>query len=138
LLFTAGEFIMNQNNEGIIVSGGTFSAGQVAVGKGAQAVQTTYNLASEFQAEGKTDLAQAMTALLTALEAHRPQIADYDEVSQAVQQIAEEVKKETPSKLTLKGLLSAVKESVGSVVEIVEKVGLLQKAIGLLTGLPLL
>jgi uncharacterized protein YqeY len=129
---------MNQNNEGIIVSGGTFSAGQVAVGKGAQAIQTTYNLAIEFQAEGKTDLAQAMTALLTALEVHRPQIADYDEVSQAVQQIAEEVKKETPSKLTLKGLLSAVKESVGSVVEIVEKVGLLQKAIGLVTGLPLL
>lgn len=129
---------MNQNNEGIIVSGGTFSAGQVAVGKGAQAIQTTYNLASEFQSEGKTDLVQAMTALLTALETHRPQIADYDEVSQAVQQIAEEVKKETPSKLTLKGLLGAVKESVGSVVEIVEKVGLLQKAIGLVTGLPLL
>ena len=129
---------MSQNNEGIIVSGGNFSAGQVAVGKGAQAIQATYNLASEFQAEGKEDLAKAITELLTSLETHRPQVADYDEVSQAVQQIAEEAKKEQPSKLTLKGLLNAVKESVGSVVEIVEKVGLLQKAIAVLTGLSLL
>lgn len=129
---------MSQNNEGVIVSGGAFNAGQVAVGKGAQAIQTTYNLANEFQSEGKEDLAKAITELLTSLEAHRPQIADYDEVSQAVQQVAEEVKKEQPSKLTLKGLLNAVKESVGSVVEIVEKVGLLQKAIAVVTGISLL
>jgi uncharacterized protein YqeY len=129
---------MSQNNEGVIVSGGNFNAGQVAVGKGAQAIQTTYSLANEFQSEGKEDLAKAITELLTSLESHRPQIADYDEVSQAVQQVAEEVKKEQPSKLTLKGLLNAVKESVGSVVEIVEKVGLLQKAIAVVTGIPLL
>lgn len=128
---------MSQNNEGIIVSGGTFSAGQIAVGQGAQAIQTTYNLASELQAEGKVDLAQAITELIKVLEAHRPQVADYDEVTQAVQQIAEEVKKEQPSKLTLKGLLSALKESVGDVVEIVQKVGLLQKAITLVTEIPL-
>jgi hypothetical protein len=59
-------------------------------------------------------------------------------VSQAVEQIAQEVKKEQPSKLALKGLLSAIKESVGSVVEIVEKVGLLQKAVAVVTGLPIL
>lgn len=129
---------MSQNNDGIIVSGGTFKANQVAVGKGAQAIQTTYNLAHEFQSQGKAELAQAMTELLASLEAHRPQLADYDEVSQAVQQIAEEVKKEQPSKLTLKGLLNAVKESVSSVTEIVEKVGLLQKAIAVVTGLAIL
>ncbi|MBD3885614.1 GatB/YqeY domain-containing protein [Phormidium tenue FACHB-886] len=129
---------MSQNNEGVVVSGGTFNAGQVTVGKGAQAIQTTYNLANEFQSEGKEDLAKAITELLTSLESHRPQIADYDEVSQAVQQIAEEVKKEQPSKLTLKGLLNAVKESVSSVVEIVEKIGLLQKAIAVVTGISLL
>lgn len=128
---------MSQNNEGIIVSDSTFSAGQVTVGKGAQAIQTTYNLASELQSEGKEDLAKAITELLTSLEAHRPQISDYDEVSQTVQHIAEEAKKEQPSRLTLKGLLSAVKGSVGSIVEIVEKVGLLQKAIAVVIGLPL-
>lgn len=129
---------MSQNNEGIIVSDSTFSAKQVAVGKGAQVIQTTYNLASEFQSEGKENLAKALTELLASLETHRNQIADYDEVSQTVQQIAEEAKKEQPSKLTLKGLLNVVKESVGSVLEVVEKVGLLQKAIAVVTGLPLL
>jgi translation initiation factor 2B subunit (eIF-2B alpha/beta/delta family) len=108
------------------------------LGKGAQAIQTTYNLANELQAEGKADLAKAITDLLKAVESHRSQVADYDEVTEAVGKIAEEVKKEQPSKLTLKGLLSAVKESVSSVTEVVEKVGLLQKAISLVTGFPLL
>lgn len=129
---------MNQHNEGIIVSGGTFTGEQVAVGKASQAIKTTYNLANEFEAEGKESLAKALADLLTSIEVHRLQLADYDEVSQAVQQIAEEAKKENPSKLTLKGLLNAVKESVSSVVDIVEKVGLLRKAIGLATGIPML
>jgi translation initiation factor 2B subunit (eIF-2B alpha/beta/delta family) len=129
---------MSQSNEGIVVTGGTFNADQVAVGRGAQAIQTTYNMASELQTEGKADLAEAITDLLKALEAHKSEISDYDEVTQAVQKVVEETKKEQPSKLTLKGLLGAVKESVSSVVEIVEKVGLLQKAISVITGLSLL
>lgn len=128
---------MSQNNEGIFVSGGTFSANQVAVGKGAKSTQTTYNLSTDLQTR-ESDLTQAIAELLKSLEIHRSKISDYDEVSQAVDQIAQEVKKEQPSKLALKGLLSAVKESVGSVVEIVEKVGLLQKAVAVVTGLPIL
>ena len=129
---------MNSNNEGIIVSGGSFHADQVAVGKGAQAIKTTYNLAHELRENNQQDLAAAVTELLQALEAHQSDISDYGEVSQAVQQITEEVQKEQPSKLTLKALLSGVKESVGSIVEIVEKVGLLQKAIAVTTGLAIL
>lgn len=129
---------MNQNNEGIIISGGTFTSDQVAVGRASQAIKTTYNLANEFEAEGKEKLAKAITDLLTSIEIHKLQIPDYDEVSKAIQQIAEESRKESPSKLTIKGLLNAVQESVSSVVDIVEKVGLLRKAIGLATGISLL
>lgn len=129
---------MNSNNDGIIISGGSFNAEQVAVGQGAQAIKTTYNLARELENDSQQELAQAIKELLQALEAHQPDIDDYDEVSQAVQQITEEVQKEQPSKLTLKALLNGVKESVGSIVEIVEKVSLLQKAIAVTTGLALL
>ncbi len=129
---------MNSNNDGIIISGGSLNAEQVAVGQGAQAIKTTYNLAQELENDDRQELARAIKELLQSLEAHQPDIDDYDEVSQAVQQITEEVQKEQPSKLTLKALLNGVKESVGSIVEIVEKVGLLQKAIAVTTGLALL
>lgn len=119
----------------MIVSGGNVNADQIAVGDGAQAIKSTYRLTDELEDRGKNDLAVAIRDLLKSLEAHKARISNYDEVTTAVEKITEEVKKEKPSKLTLKGLLSAVKESVSSVVEIVEKIGSLQKAISVFTGI---
>lgn len=129
---------MSKNNEGIIVSGGAFNAGQVSVGKGAQAVQNTYNLASELHLDGESDLAQAITELIKAVEKYRSQLNNYDELTQNVQQVAEEIKKEQPNKFTLKGLLDSIKESIGSTVEILDKVKLLQKSIAVFTGITIL
>lgn len=126
---------MNTNNEGMIVSGGSIHAEQIAVGEGAQAIKTTYGLTDELENQGKEDLAAAIRELLKSLEANKAKISDYGDITDAVEKITEEVKKEKPSKLALKGLLNAVKESVGSVVEIVEKIGSLQKAIALVTGI---
>jgi len=126
---------VNANNKGMIVSGGSVNADQIAVGEGAQAIKTTYRLTDELENQGKKDLAIAIRELVQSLEANKSQISDYDDVTDAVEKITEEVKKEKPSKLTLKGLLGAVKESVGSVVEIVEKIGSLQKAISVVTGI---
>ena len=129
---------MNTNNKGMIVTGGSVNADQIAVGKGAQAIKTTYRLADELEEQGKEDLSMAIRELLKSLEANKAQLSDYDDVTDAVEKITEEIKKDKPSKLTLKGLLSAVKESVGSVVEIVEKIGSLQKAIAVVTGISVL
>jgi translation initiation factor 2B subunit (eIF-2B alpha/beta/delta family) len=129
---------MSGHNEGINVSGGSLNAGQIAVGLGAQAIQNTYNLANQLEESGKSEVAQAITELLKALEADSNKVTDKEEVTQAVQQVAEEVQKEKPNKFTLKGLLSTLKESVGSVAEIAEKVTILQKAIALMMGLPTL
>lgn len=129
---------MSGHNEGINVSGGSLSAGQIAVGSGAQAIQNTYNLANQLGESGKSEVAQAITELLKALEVHSDKVPDKEEVTQAVQQVAEEVQKEKPNKFTLKGLLSSLKESLGSVVEITEKVTVLQKVVALMMGLPTL
>ncbi|NJK67750.1 MAG: hypothetical protein HC789_11630 [Microcoleus sp. CSU_2_2] len=129
---------MSQSNKGIQVTGGSFNANQVAVGSGAKAVQNTYNLANQLEKSGKGEVAQAITELLKVLEAHSDQVADKEEVTQAVEQVAEEVQKEKPNKFTLKGLLSSLKESLGSVVEIAEKVTVLQKVVAVMLGLPIL
>lgn len=134
-----GGLVMSGHNEGINVSdGGSLSAGQIAVGRNAQAIQNTYNLANQLQESGKSEVAQAITELLKALEVHNDKVSDKEEVTQAVQQVAEEVQKEKPNKFTLKGLLSSLKESLGSVVEIAEKVTVLQKVVALMMGLPTL
>lgn len=129
---------MSQYNEGINVSGGVFNANQVAVGQAAQAIQNTYNIASQLQASGKIEVAQAITELLKALEARKDEISDKEEVTQAVQKIGEETQKEKPNKIALKGLLTSLKESLGSVAEVAEKVTVLQKAIALMMGFPTL
>lgn len=129
---------MSGHNEGINVSGGSLNAGQIAVGRGAQAIQNTYNLANQLGESGKSEVAEAITELLKALETNSNKVTDKEEVTQAVQQVAEEVQKEKPNKFTLKGLLSTLKESLGSVAEIAEKVTILQKAIALMMGLPTL
>lgn len=129
---------MSQSNEGIQVTGGVFNANQVASGRGAKAIQNTYNLASQLQESGKGEVSQAITELLKALEAHSDKVVGKEEVTEAVQQVAEEVQKEKPNKFTLKGLLSSLKESLGSVVEIAEKVTVLQRVVALMMGLPTL
>jgi translation initiation factor 2B subunit (eIF-2B alpha/beta/delta family) len=129
---------MAQKNQGIIISGGTFNAEQVAIGKGAQAIQHIQTLTDAMKTDGKVDLAQTITDFLEVIENHKEELSDYDELLQAIQQIIEEVKKDKPNKLTLKGLLAAIKESVGSVAEIFENVNLLQNSIALVTGLTLI
>jgi DNA-binding transcriptional regulator GbsR (MarR family) len=128
---------MSGHNEGINISGGDVRIdGQVAVGRGAQAIQNTYNIADQLQASGKDEIAQAITDLLKTLEAHSDKVSDKEEVAEAVQQIAEETQKEKPNKLAVKGLLASLKESLGSVVEIAEKITVLQKVIGVMMGIP--
>ncbi|MCU0567413.1 MAG: hypothetical protein MUF49_12540 [Oculatellaceae cyanobacterium Prado106] len=129
---------MSEINEGIQVSGGVFHANQVAVGTGATAVQNIQTIAQQLQESGQGEVAAALTQLLAAIETQGILPAAKTEATEAVQAVAEEVQKETPNKFTLKGLLTTLKESLGSVAEIAEKITVLQKAICLMMGLPTL
>lgn len=127
---------MTQSNQGISISGGVFSNNQMAAGENAQAIQN--NVLAQGHLSSKEEVAQAIADLLKMLETYGDRIPDKEQVTQVVQQVAEETKKDQPNKITLKGLLSALKESLGSVVEIAEKVTVLQKVIALMMGLPAL
>jgi hypothetical protein len=127
---------MNQNNEGIIVSGGSFNANQVSVGHNSQAIQATYTIADDLKRSGKDEVAAALRALLKALGDHGSKVTSLDEVVQAVQQIAEETKKEKPNKITLKSLLDGIRDVVKPVAEIGPVFMSLYGTIATMIGLP--
>lgn len=125
-----------EKNEGIVVSGGSFQAEQVAVGRNAQAIQHTYNLTKQLTDVGKDEIAEAIHQLLEAIEAQNCETSLEKESVQTVQKITEEVQKEEPNKFTLKGMLSSLQETLGSITEIASKLNILKKAIALMLGLP--
>ncbi len=128
---------MTERNEGISISGGDVRIdGQVAVGRGARAIMNTYDISDRLRTSGDTAVAQALTDLLEALEIHRNSISGKAEVAETIQQIAEETQKEKPNKITVQGLLAGLTQSLGSVVEIAEKISVLKKVIGLMIGFP--
>lgn len=127
------------NNEGIYISGqGKLEADQIAVGRKSQAIKVVYGATSDLQASGKAQVAQAIEDLLKGLEAQSGKVPDEQEVIEAIQQIAEEAKKEKPSKLTLKGLLNGIKDVVDPIAELLPKVVALRTAIAAMLGLPAL
>lgn len=127
---------MVEHNEGIIVTGGSFNAGQVSVGRNSQAVQITYAIADELKQAGKDEMAAALTGFMQALEQHAAKIREIEEIAGAVKQIAEESKKEKPSKLTIKGLLEGLKGVVTPVAELAKPFLTLYGAAATMLGLP--
>lgn len=127
---------MNSGNEGIYISGGSLNADQVAVGKGSMAIKNIYGSVQSLEDSGKQDVAKAVRDLITALEQHSDQIKDKQEIIEAIQHVAEEADKESPSKVSLKGILSGIKNVVEPITEVAQKVTALRVAIGLMLGIP--
>ena len=127
---------MNSGNEGIYISGGSLNADQIAVGKGSTAIKNIYGSVQSLEDSGKQDVATAVRDLITVLEQCSDQIKDKQEIIEAIQQVAEEADKESPSKVSLKGLLSGIKNVVDPITEVAQKVTALRVAIGLMLGIP--
>lgn len=70
---------MNGHNEGINVSGGSLSAGQIAVGRGAQAIQQSYNITKERQS--LTEAAAEIERLLKQLEETNPTATEPEQIA---------------------------------------------------------
>jgi hypothetical protein len=118
-----------RRNEGIVVSGGTFNATNVATGRGAQ-----INQAGAGQSDALNQAQNQITLLLQALEKHANQIPNHEEVTQAAQSMKEELTREKPSGLTLKSLLNGIADSVKSVSGVAVAVEGLKAAITVLLG----
>jgi hypothetical protein len=98
-----------RNNQGVIVSGGSFTATNVATGTGAS-IHTSAAASPELDA-----VREQLAALMKALDEHAQALHNPDEVKQSAQVIAEELKKPKPNRITLTGVLSGIADSVKSV-----------------------
>lgn len=115
---------MGGRNEGII-NRGRFRAGTVVVGRDAIHVVGVPAGSPPEQAQ----VVAASKDFLKTLEAHAAKLGELDELKETVHQLAEEAKKERPSRPTLKGLLAGIKDSVTSVSEMVPAVNTLAGAV---------
>jgi hypothetical protein len=101
----------NEPNQGVQISGGSFTAGAAAVGPGARA----YNVASELRGRGQDDVAQRLEELVRQLEAHADEVPDVEDLRGATATVADELAREKPNKMTVRAVLSGIADSVRSV-----------------------
>lgn len=116
-------------NEGIVVSGGTFNATNVAAGRNAQVNQMTAG-----QSDALAEAQKQIALLLQSLEQHASQIPNHEEVTQAAKSMKDELGREKPSGLTLKSLLNGIADSVKSVSGVAVAVEGLKAAVTALLG----
>jgi hypothetical protein len=112
-------------NQGIQISGGSFTADAVAVGTGARA----YSVAAGLRDRGQDDVAQRLEELVRQLESHADQVPDIDDVRGATQVVADELAKERPNRVTVTAVLSGIAESVRSVTGLATATDALLKAV---------
>jgi len=98
------------NNQGVVISGGSFTATNVATGAGAAIHTTAAGTTAELDV-----VREQLAALIKALDDHAHSLENSEEVKQSANLIAEELKKPKPNRITLSGILGGITESVKSV-----------------------
>jgi hypothetical protein len=98
------------NNRGVIVSGGAFTATNVATGDKATINASQPSVSPELHA-----VREQLATLMKALDEHAHALHNADEVKQSAQTLAGELAKPKPNRITLNGVLAGISESVKSV-----------------------
>lgn len=101
-------------NQGIIVSGGTITARNIAVGDQASIVDQSSNEPSPVQRE--------LATLRQLIEANQAKLDDYGDVIAVLASAEEELAKPEPNKLTAKSLLDGIAGAAKPITEIVQAV----------------
>jgi hypothetical protein len=117
--------VTDGRNDGIYITGGTFNAQTMAVGRGARA----YTVATELRARGQDDIARRLEELVQQLEAHADEVPDIADVRGATRTVTEELAKERPSRTTVTGVLSGIADSVRSITGLATAADALLKAV---------
>jgi len=113
-------------NEGLIITGGSINADQIAVGKYAQTIKTANEALTQ---KGMQEIQVRFDELVQALNDHSDALVNPDEVRDSTAVVAKELSKEKPNKLTLIAVLNGIASSVQSVTAIAVAVEALKNAI---------
>ena len=119
----------NRRNEGLIITGGTINADQIAVGPYAQAIKAANEALTQ---KGMQEIRVRLDELVQALNNHAGALGNPDEVRDSTEVVAKELSKEKPNKLTLTAVLTGIASSVQSVSAIAVAVEALKNAIRML------
>ncbi len=101
---------MGDQNEGIVVSGGSINADVLSVGRRAQA---TKNVAA-LESRGQLELAERVRELIDAIDAHAASFEHPDEAMRSAELVADELAKPEPNKLTVRAVLDGLLQAAGS------------------------
>jgi len=112
-----------KKNEGIILTGGNLTAGQLAVGKSAS---ITVDSASQ-----KNELNDCVESLLAVLESEKSRIEKYEDVKQAAGTVKQELEKENPDKNVLTVLLSMISNAVPAISNVTKAIRAVKEAMAL-------
>lgn len=106
---------MERANEGLIQSGGSIQAGAMAVGRGAAAHNMSSTVSDALRESGRDPIADRLDELLRALRDHGAELPDPDGVRGSAGAVVDELAKDEPNKITVLGILSGIRDAVGSV-----------------------
>lgn len=104
-------------NEGMIVSGGSVKANQIAVGRNAS-IKVAY-AGRSLEAKGLREVKDKLDELLVAVSAHTGPGPQREELMRSTEVVATELSKQKPNKLTITSILDGIASSVKSVTSIV-------------------
>ena len=104
-------------NEGIVVSGGSVKAKQIAVGRNASIKVVSAGRALE--AKGMKDVKDKLDELLAAVSSHSGSVAEREKLVGSTNAVAAELSKEKPNKRNINSILDGIASSVKSVTSIV-------------------
>ena len=119
----------HQQSGGAVITGGTINnSGAMSLGANSQAMQNVSAAADELDRFGRQEVARCLREVNGAIVRLGDRLENRDEVVQATETLAQEMKKEKPSKLTVGALLDGLAKAAGSVGGIATAVTALQTA----------
>jgi hypothetical protein len=117
-------------NKGIQVSGGQITAGAIAAGD--RAIAIADRTRNELTGGPLEEIADKLAELTRELQENAAQLDDAEDLLESTTRIAEELKKEKPSKTTIRGILGAITEGAKSVTTVTIAVTALEQAVAAL------
>lgn len=118
-----------KKNEGIIVTGGSISAGNLAVGRQATIIAAAQEASATLESRGQSELAEKLSAMIDALGQHASALDNASTMLNSALQVADELKKEKPNKLGVLSILSKLADGARSATGLALAIEALKEAV---------
>jgi hypothetical protein len=118
-----------KKNEGVIVTGGSITAGNLAVGRRATVVAAAREASAALESRGQDELAEKLSAMIEALSQHSSALENATSMLSSGLQVAEELKKNKPDKPSLLAMLGTLADGARSLTGLAVAVEALKHAV---------